>query len=295
MPFLRPAAIAAIALLAAAAAGSPTLAQTSPNTPPAEAAETDPSKVVVAKVGDSNVTLADLIAMREDLPPQYRQMPLQAIYPALLERAIDSVLIANAARATDLAERADVQRRIKRAEDQVLSQVYLSESIAEKVTEDALRERYEATVADTGGRVEAHASHILLDTEEEAKAVIAELDKGADFATLAKERSTDPGAAEGGDLGWFSAEQMVPEFSAAAFALEPGTYTKEPVKSQFGWHVIRLEEKRTAEAQSFEEMREQLASEMTRELLTAKLEELRSGTEVERFSPDGKPIPAPQQ
>lgn len=294
MPFLRFAAIAAIALLTVAAIASPAFAQTAPTAAPDSAAETDPSKMVVARIGDSTVTLADLVAMRDDLPPQYRQMPLQTIYPALLERAIDGHLIAKAARAADIGERADVQRRIRRAEDQVLSQVYLSETIAEQVTEEALRKRYENAIADDSGRVEARARHILLETEEAAKAVIADLAKGADFATLAKERSSDPGAAEGGDLGWFSAEQMVPEFSAAAFALEPGSYSKEPVKSQFGWHVILLEEKRTPQAPPFEQMQEQLASDMTRELITARLKELRAGVTVERFAPDGSPMPAPQ-
>ncbi|EDP66999.1 hypothetical protein BAL199_18098 [alpha proteobacterium BAL199] len=293
MPFLRSAALAAIALLAVTAAGSPLLAQTA--APAAEkAADLDPAKMVVAKVGDGEVTLADLIAMREDLPPQYRQMPLQTIYPALLERAIDGRLIANTARAADLAKREDVARRIRRAEDQVLSQVYLTETIAAQVTEDALRERYKTFAAEQSGREEAHASHILLDTEDQAKAVIADLDKGGDFAALAKERSTDPAGAEGGDLGWFSAEQMVPEFSQAAFALTPGTYSKEPVKSQFGWHVIKLVEKRTTEAPAFEQVRDQLASELSRELITAKLDTLRAGVKIERFGPDGTPIPAPQ-
>ena len=151
-----------------------------------------------------------------------------------------------------------------------------------------------AFAAEQTGREEAHALHILLDTEDQAKAVIAELDKGGDFAALAKQHSTDPGGAEGGDLGWFSAEQMVPEFSQAAFALAPGTYSKEPVKSQFGWHVILLADKRTSEAPPFEQLRDQLASEMTRELINEKLKALRSGVEVERFGPDGTPIPAPQ-
>ncbi len=294
MPILRSAAVAAIALLAAAAAASPALAQTAPAAPATAGAMPDPATTTVARVGDDKITLADLIAMREDLPPQYRQMPLQMIYGALLERAIDGRLIANAARKANLVEREDVKQRIRRAEDQVLSQVYLSESIAAEVTEEALKQRYEKTAADATGREEAHARHILVDTEEAAKAVIADLDKGADFAALAKERSTDPGASEGGDLGWFTAEQMVPEFSEAAFALQPGSYTKEPVKSQFGWHVILLEDKRTAAAPTFEEMKDQLASDMTRELITAKLQELRNGVEVERFGPDGTPMPAPQ-
>ena len=297
MPFLRSAAVAATVLLSTAAAGSLAFAQTASSpaaSPPVAAAESDPSKIVVATVGNGTVTLADLIAMREALPAQYRQMPLQALYPHLLERAIDGYLIARAARATDLAERADVKLRIKRAEDEVLSQVYLSETIAEKVTEDALRERYAKAAAADSGQEEAHARHILVDTEEQAKQVIADLDKGADFAALAKERSTDPGGSEGGDLGWFSAEQMVPEFSTAAFAMEPGSYSKQPVKSQFGWHVILLEEKRKAPAPTFEEMQSQLASEMTRELITAQLAELRKDAVVQRFGPDGSPMPAPQ-
>ena len=287
MSSLRPAALAAFLLAAAAVTGS-AIAQT-----PQPATDLEPGKMVVAKVGEDTVTLADLIAMREDLPAQYRQMPLEAIYPALLERAIDGRLIANAARATAIGERDDVKRRVRRAEDQVLSQVYLSESIAEQVTEDALRDRYAKAAADTSGREEARASHILVETEEKAKEMIAELDKGADFAALAKQHSTDPGASEGGDLGWFTAEQMVPEFSEAAFALQPGTYTKEPVKSQFGWHVILLAEKRTSEAPAFEEVRDQLASEMTRELINEKLKTLRTGTEVQRFGPDGTPMPSP--
>ncbi len=291
MPFLRTAAVAATVMLSAAAAGSAAFAQA---TPPPAVADTDPAKTVVATVGDATITLADLIAMRESLPAQYRQVPLQALYQPLLERAIDGFLIAQAARATDLAKRADVQRSIRRAEDEVLSNVYLSETIAEKVTEDALRARYAKVAAADTGREEARARHILVDTEEQAKTVIADLDKGAAFADLAKERSTDPGASEGGDLGWFSAEQMVPEFSAAAFALEPGSYSKAPVKSQFGWHVILLEEKRKAGPPPFEEMQNQLASEMTRELITAKLAELRKDAVVQRFGPDGAPMPAPQ-
>ncbi len=289
MPLLRPAALAAF-LMAAAAVAGPSVAQTSQ-----PATDVDPATMVVAKVGPTDtVTLADLMAMREDLPAQYRQMPLEALYPALLERAIDGRLIANAARSANLTEREDVKRRVRRAEDQVLSQVYLSETIAEQITEDALRGRYTEAVANESGREEARASHILVETEEKAKAMIADLDKGADFAALAKQNSTDPGGVDGGDLGWFSAEQMVPEFSEAAFALQPGAYSKTPVKSQFGWHVILLADKRTSEAPPFEQLRDQLASEMTRELINDKLKALRTGVEVERFGPDGTPMPAPQ-
>lgn len=292
MPFTRTAAVAALALLAIVGT-APAHAQTA--APAADkATETDPNKIVVAMIGDTSITLADLAAMRDELPQQYRQMPLQALYPALLERAIDGQLIAVAARTAKVGERADVQRRLRRAEDQVLSQVYLSEEIGAQVTEESLRKRYDKAIADSGAGEEAHAKHILVETEDQAKAVIADLDKGGDFSALAKQHSTDPGGADGGDLGWFAAEQMVPEFSQAAFALTPGSYSKQPVKSQFGWHVILLLEKRAAEPPAFEQLRDQLASEMTRELITKKLEALRAGAKVQRFAPDGSPMPAPQ-
>src|SRR3546814_13428460 len=135
--------------------------------------------------------------MREDLPPQYRQMPLQAIYPALLERAIDGKLVAGAARAAKLGERADVQRRVRQAEDQVLSQVYLSETVGAEVTEEALRARYDEAIADEGDREEAHASHILVDTEEQARSVIARLDNGAECSTSPAPHPPPPGGDQG--------------------------------------------------------------------------------------------------
>jgi peptidyl-prolyl cis-trans isomerase C len=257
--------------------------------PAADAADTDLS-TVVARVGDKEVTLGQLIVMRSQLPAQYQQVPLEAIYEPMLNRAIDQILITRAARASGIADQDEVKAKIEEAADQVIAEAYLTQTIASEVTEDALRKRYDEAVAGQTGEEEVKARHILLDSEEDAAAVIAELDDGADFADLAQEKSTGPSAAQGGDLGWFQAGQMVPEFSAAAFALEPGTYTKEPVKSQFGWHVILLEEKRTADAPSFEQMHDQLTAEMTRELIQARLEKLRGDAKIERFGPTGKPL-----
>src|SRR3546814_20896674 len=126
--------------------------------------------------------------MREDLPPQYRQMPLQAIYPALLERAIDGKLVAGAARAAKLGERADVQRRVRQAEDQVLSQVYLSETVGAEVTEEALRARYDDATADEGDREAAPARHTMVDTEEQARSVLAAPDNGGEVSTSIEAR-----------------------------------------------------------------------------------------------------------
>lgn len=265
----------------------PVVAQTP--APAADASDNDMS-TVVARVGDKEVTLGELMVMRSQLPAQYQQVPLEAIYEPMLNRAIDQILITRAARASGIADQDEVKAKIEEAADQVIAEAYLTQTIASEVTEDALRKRYEEAVAGQTGEEEAKARHILLDSEEDAQAVIAELDGGADFAELAAEKSTGPSAAQGGDLGWFQAGQMVPEFSSAAFALEPGTYTKEPVKSQFGWHVILLEEKRTADAPSFEEMHDQLTAEMTRELIQTRLEKLRGEAKIERFGPTGQPL-----
>lgn len=265
----------------------PVVAQTP--APAGAASDVDPS-TVVARVGDKEVTLGELMVMRSQLPAQYQQVPLEAIYEPMLNRAVDQILITKAARASGIADQDEVKAKIEEAADQVIAEAYLTQTIASEVTEDALRKRYEEAVAGQTGEEEAKARHILLDSEEDAQAVIAELNDGAEFTKLAAEKSTGPSAAQGGDLGWFQAGQMVPEFSAAAFALEPGTYTTEPVKSQFGWHVILLEEKRTADAPSFEDMHDQLTAEMTRELIQARLEKLRGDTKIERFGPTGKPL-----
>lgn len=287
---LRLSTAAASVALSLALAG-PAVAQTSAPQGGAQAA--DPN-VVVARVGDQEITLGQLMAMRSQLPAQYQQVPLEAIYEPMLNRAIDQILITKAARDSGVADQDHVQARIKEAADQVIAEAYLTETIASEVTEEALRKRYDESVAGQSGEEEAKARHILLESEDDARAVITELDDGADFAALAEQKSTGPSAAQGGDLGWFKAGQMVPEFSAAAFALEPGAYTTDPVQSQFGWHVILLEEKRTADAPSFEQMQEQLAADMTRELIQERLTALRGASEIERFGPTGQPLPAPQ-
>ncbi|MDF1794469.1 MAG: peptidylprolyl isomerase [Thalassobaculaceae bacterium] len=273
------------------ALSAPATAQTAA---PADATPSVELSTVVARVGDEEVTLGELMAMRSQLPAQYQQVPLEAIYEPMLNRAIDQILITKAARASGVADQDEVKAKIKEAADQVIAEAYLTQTIASEVTEEALRKRYDEAVGGQSGEEEAKARHILLESEDGAREVIAALDDGADFAKLAEQKSTGPSAAQGGDLGWFKAGQMVPEFSEAAFALEPGAYTKDPVKSQFGWHVILLEEKRVADAPAFEQMHDQLTAEMTRELIQARLEKLRGESKVERFGPTGNPLPAAQ-
>jgi peptidyl-prolyl cis-trans isomerase C len=179
-------------------------------------------------------------------------------------------------------------------EEQVLQDFWIQREIALQVTLEALRKRYDERLKSMPAEEEVRARHILVATEDEAKALIAEIKKGAAFDKLAKEKSTDKASgAEGGDLGWFKKSDMVKEFADAAFALKKGDMTDEPVKTQFGYHVIKIEDRRKAPPPAFEEMVEQLREEMAREIVTAKLDLLRAGAKIEKFNIDGsKPEPA---
>ena len=247
---------------------------------------------VAAVVDGIQIRQSEVTAMIESLPDQYRQMPFPVLYPALLDRLIDGKLLGVAGRARKLQDQPDVKRKLSAFEDRLVQEAYLTSEIKAQVTDEALKKRYEASIKDHAAKEEVRARHILLDSEDKAKAVIADLKKGGDFAALAKARSTDPAGAQGGDLGFFSAEQMVPEFSEAAFKLKPGEITQAPVKSSFGWHVIKVEEHRTAAPPSFEDSGEELSQEMSRELITTIIAVLRGKAKVERFNLDGTPMKA---
>jgi peptidyl-prolyl cis-trans isomerase C len=251
----------------------------------------DPTKTVVARLVGEEIFLAEILSMAERLPDQYKQLPLPAVYPALLQRAIDARLVAAAGRAAGYAENDQVKKRLHDAESQIISEIFLTEAVAKRITEDSLRAEYEKRKGSLASGDQVKARHILLETEEDAKAVIDELNKGTDFAELASDRSTGPSASSGGDLGWFGKGQMVPEFSDAAFAMEPGNFTTEPVKTQFGWHVILVEDRKAGEAPPYEQARQQLSSEMSGAILQEMLGDLRGKTEVERFNFDGGPMP----
>jgi peptidyl-prolyl cis-trans isomerase C len=151
-----------------------------------------------------------------------------------------------------------------------------------------MKKVYEDASKQISGEQEVHARHILVETEDEAKAVAEELKKGADFAELAKKKSKDPGASDGGDLGFFTKDQMVPEFSTVAFALEPGKIS-DPVKSQFGWHIIKVEEKRNRKAPEFDQVKSQIETYVTRKAQADYVAKLRESAKVERMDQAANP------
>ena len=293
-PLLAPA--LGLVCVAGLAAGHAAMAADQPPAPPTTSAPAPsplpPPNTVVARVDGAELHLSDVEAAQQNLPPQAQKLPLEQIYPMLLDRLVDGALITEAGRKEHLEQNPELQVRLKRYEDRLIQEAYLNQAIKAAETEDQLKARYQTFAKDKEGREEVHAQHILVKTEDEAKSVIAGLDKGADFGELAKKYSTDPSASSGGDLGYFGHDDMVKAFTDAAFALPKGQYSKTPVKTEFGWHVIKVEDRRAGKPPSFEEAREQLSRDLAHEIIEAKLQDLRGAAKIEEFGLDGKPLPA---
>ena len=251
----------------------------------------DPA-MVLATVGDSNITLAELMLMVEQLPPQYQQAPLQMLYEPLLKQAIERRLVSQAALKDGIDQDDDVQRRLASARERLLHRAYLRSKVEPEMSDEKLRARYEKDVKAEDGEDEVRARHILLESREDADAVAAELKSGADFAELAKSRSKGPSSSKGGDLGFFKRGDMVPEFSEAAFALDVGGVS-EPVQTQFGWHIITVEERRQGEPLTFEQSVDALREATAKDVVNNVLETLSGEVEIKAFNLDGTPRETP--
>ncbi|MDI6838232.1 MAG: peptidylprolyl isomerase [Rhizobiaceae bacterium] len=213
---------------------------------------------LVAKVGNLEIRQSELDIALANLDPQLSQLPDEQKKVAALSSAIDVKLLAGNATAEGLKDDPAYQQRMQFIAERELHNLYFKKHVVDAVTDDEVKARYEKEIAALPKQEEVRARHILVKTEDEAKAVIAELDKGKDFVELAKEKSTDPNKSEGGDLGYFTKGRMVPEFEQAAFAMEKGTYSKTPVKTQFGFHVIKVEDKRDAPPPAYEDVSQQV-------------------------------------
>lgn len=245
---------------------------------------------LAARVEGREIRRSDVIASAQDLPPAYLEQ-METIYPFLRDRLVGFELVAIDGRADGLADDPEVQEMVRQFEDEAIRQVYLTRLLDEGITDELVQERYEMYVATQPAVDEVRARHILVDSEEAAREIINELNNGADFATLAKERSTDRASAEerGGDLGYFVREEMVAPFADAAFALETGTYTKDPVQTDYGWHVIMVDDRRIRAAPPLDEIRDELENQIAAELIQGLLDELRADATVELFDYEGEP------
>jgi len=248
---------------------------------------------ILAKVDGKAVHLSDVRDAVGHLPQRAMSIPPQTLYPLVLNKIIDSMALAAEARRTGIDKDPNVQHQVAAADQQALATAMLEKGIAPLITDDALQARYKTEIAGKPAEDEVHARHILVNDEATAKKIISELNKGADFATLAKQYSKDPGAAaRGGDLGFFKKSEMVPAFADAAFALQTGKITQTPVHTQFGWHVIQVLARRRAPQPTFEQARDGLRQHIAEEYEQKAVAQALAQAKVERFNLDGSPARA---
>lgn len=295
--------IAAAALLAGFAMAGAAVAQDAPAEAPAAAEPAPPAeaqrelppdpKRVYAIVDGVPIVEADLAIVAEQYEQTLGQIPQDVRVSELLNVVIDMRLLAKAAEAAGVDKKEAVVRRLGLDREMTLRNEYLRGKAETVVTDEAVKARYEKDTAAFQPEDEYHLYHILVATEDEAKTVLADLEKGADFATIAKERSTDPGSgARGGDLGFVPKGKTVPEFENAAIALEVGAYTKEPVKSQFGWHIIKLEETRKSAPPTLEAEEARIRNDLIRDFVQAEVDAVREAAKVEIVPPPAAEVPA---
>jgi peptidyl-prolyl cis-trans isomerase C len=246
---------------------------------PVRAEEANP---VLAKVNGAEIRASDVALAEEELGPSLAQMDPATKKENVLAFLIDMKIVSKEAEDKKIADRDDFKTRLAFARNRLLMDNLLAVEGKAATTDENMKKVYEDAAKQITGEMEVHARHILVETEDQAKKIEEELKKGADFAELAKKESKDPGASDGGDLGFFTKDQMVPEFSAAAFALEPGKIS-DPVKSQFGWHVIKVEEKRTRKAPDFEQVKPQIETYVVRKAQADYVAKLRQTAKVERL------------
>jgi peptidyl-prolyl cis-trans isomerase C len=257
--------------------------------PPARAQD-DP---VLARVNGTDVRQSDLAAAEEDLGGNIPQMTPEAKRDYLLTFVGDMILVAKAAEAKKLGDSDEFKKKLAYARTKLLMEQLLQSEAKAAVNDAAMKKVYDDAIGQMKKEPEVRARHILVESEDEAKAVVTELKKGADFAELAKTKSKDPGSADGGDLGYFTKDQMVPEFSEVAFKLDKGALS-DPVKSQFGWHVIKVEDKRERQPPEYDKVKDQLENFLVRKSQSELITKLRAEGKIERVGAAAAPAaPAP--
>ena len=276
-PRQRPIAFATIAALLFVLPAASGCSKNSSSEAPASAS--DP---VIARVNGVDIKQSDLALAEEDVGADMQAASPEAKREHLISYLADIIMVTQAADKKNLADDPDFKRRLAFLRSKLLMGYELQQEAKTALTDEALKQTYDEAVKSMSGQEEVRARHILVEGEDEAKAIIEQLKGGADFAKLAKEKSKDPGAAEGGDLGYFTKDQMVPEFADVAFKMYPGQLSN-PVKTQFGWHVIKVEDKRTKQPPEFEKVKDQIEAYLARKVQSDFIAKLRQSAKVERF------------
>ncbi|WP_114392280.1 peptidylprolyl isomerase [Oleisolibacter albus] len=278
--------VAAAALLPANAQNAQ--GQSAPAQKPAAAAD-DP---VVARINGKEVKRSEVLAYMQQLGPQVQQIPLAQVYPLVLDQMVNAKLVTDAGYKAKLQDSAEVKQNLKDAEEQFVQQAWLKKQIDAKLTDAAVKKKYDEWIKANPPQDEVRARHILVKDKAEAEAIIKQLKGGADFAKLASEKGTDGTKDQGGDLGYFTKDQMVAPFAEAAFAMKAGEVSQTPVQTDFGFHVIKVEDKRKQTPPTFEQAAPQLRQAAAQEIAGEVVENLRKSAKVEMFNLDGSAMPA---
>ena len=244
---------------------------------PVIAADEPDAATVVATVNGVEITLGHMVLVRADLPQQYQQLPDDVLFKGILDQLISQTLLTQSLNG---AEPVAVRLAIENERRSLLAAEAIDQELAETLTEAAIQKAYDEKYAGDMGK-EYHASHILVETQEEAQSLVDELATGANFAALAKTHSTGPSGPSGGDLGWFGTGRMVPEFEAAVVALEVGAVSA-PVQTSFGWHVILLQDSRNAEAPPLDQVRSEIVEDLQTKLIEERINALQGQAVVDR-------------
>lgn len=249
---------------------------------------TDP---VVARVNGEEIHRSDVMRELQMAGPQMQQLPPQMIYPQILQKMIATKIVSQKAYADGLQNEKEVKDRVKELEAQVVAEAYVHKQVEPKITDAKLKERYDQLSAKFKPQDEVRARHILVKTEDEANDIIKQLKGGADFAKLATDKSKDTGSAkQGGDLGYFAHDAMVKPFADTAFAMKVGEISDKPVKTDFGYHVIKVEDKRKSSPPPMAEVKDQIANQLGQELANDTVKALEAKAKIERFNIDGTPM-----
>ncbi len=249
---------------------------------------------VVARVNGKDITASELQMATDVFGDQLAQIPEAQRRTMLINALVDMHVMADAAMAAGTADTPKYKARMAFLEAQALRNTYVEDELQAKITDDEIKARYEKDTAGYVGPEEVHARHILVKTEEEANAILKQLADGGDFEAIAKEKSEDPGSKPtGGDLGFFTKGQMVPEFEAEAFALKAGETSTKPVKTQFGYHIIKVEEHRTQPVPTLDQVREQVVQVVQRDKYQETLAKMREAAKIEILTPTDAPADAP--
>ncbi len=256
----------------------------------AEGIKVEPGNPVVAKVDGKDITRTDVYRFIQTMPQNVQQLPAVTVYPIAMEQVVNTRIVQTKAEESKIEETPEFKREMEVVKQQITRNLYLQREVDTKITDKMVKNQYERYIKEIPAVEERNARHILLDSEDKAKAVLDKLNKGGKFTELATELSIGPTAPKGGDLGYFGKGEMVPEFSDAVFAMKKGDVLQKPVKTQFGWHVIQLVDVRERAKPTLEQMTPTIRAELSRTILDDLVKNWRKKAKIEQFDINGKPL-----